>query len=62
MLSTVVHYYPRFYNIFMYLNNKNILQYAQILGTSGRFIIFHIEGHSNSTIVQFLSATVLMHN
>ena len=27
--------------------NKNILEYAQILITSGRYIIFHIEGHSN---------------
>ena len=36
-----------FYNIFMYLYNKNILKYAQILVTSGRFMIFHIEGHSN---------------
>ena len=32
---------------FMYLNNKNILEYAQILVTSGRFMIYHIEGHSN---------------
>ena len=35
-----------FYNIFMYLYNKNILKYAQILVTSGRFMIFHIEGYS----------------
>ena len=27
--------------------NKDILEYAQILVTSGRFMIFHIEGHSN---------------
>ena len=36
-----------FYNIFKYLYNKNILKYAQILVISGRFMIFHIEGHSN---------------
>ena len=36
-----------FYIIFMYLYNKNVLKYAQILVTSGRFMIFHIEGHSN---------------
>ena len=29
------------------LLNKNILEYAQILVGSGRFMIFHIEGHSN---------------
>ena len=27
--------------------NKDILEYAQILVTSGRFMIFHIEGHFN---------------
>ena len=36
-----------FYSIFMYLYNKNNLEYAQILVTSGRFMIFLIEGHSN---------------
>ena len=36
-----------FYNIFMYLDNKNILEYAQMV-TSGRFMIFHIEGHSSN--------------
>ena len=30
-----------------YLYNENILEYAQVLVTSGRFMIFHIEGHSN---------------
>ena len=29
-----------------YLYNKNILKYAQILVTSDRCMIFHIEGHS----------------
>ena len=38
-----------FYNIFMYLYNKNILKYAQILVTSGRFMIFHIEGYSTKS-------------
>ena len=37
-----------FYIIFMYLYNKNVLKYAQILVISGRFMIFHIEGHSNN--------------
>ena len=37
-----------FYNIFMYLYNKNILKYAKILITSGRFMIFHIEGYSTT--------------
>ena len=27
---------------------KNILEYAQILATGGKFMIFYIEGHSNS--------------
>ena len=36
-----------FYNIFMELYNKNILKYDdKILVTSGRFMIFHIEGYS----------------
>ena len=35
-----------FYNIFMYLYYKNILEYAHILVNSGRFMIFHIEGYS----------------
>ena len=29
------------------LHNKNILEYAHILVTSDRFMIFHIEGYSN---------------
>ena len=40
----------RFYNISMYLYNKNILEYSKILVTSGRFIIFHIEGYSNKYV------------
>ena len=32
----------------MYLYNKNILEYAQILVTSGRFMIFYNEGHSST--------------
>ena len=43
----------QFCHIFMYLYNKNILEYAQILvarGASGRFIIFHIEGHSTKKV------------
>ena len=33
-----------------YLYNKNILEYAQILVGSGRFVIFHIKGHSNKNV------------
>ena len=29
-----------------YLHNKKILEYAQVLVTDGRFMIFDIEGHS----------------
>ena len=35
-----------FYNIFMFLYNKNILESVQMV-TNGRFTIFHIKGHSN---------------
>ena len=31
----------------MYLYNENILEYAQIMETDGRFMIFDIGGHSN---------------
>ena len=41
--------------IFLHLYNKNILEYAQILVTSGRFMIFHIEGHSS--IKQYIYQT-----
>ena len=30
----------------IYLHNKHISEYAQILVTGGRFMIFFIEGHS----------------
>ena len=40
-----------FYNIFMYLYNENILEYAQIMVTSGRFMILHIEGHSSIYVI-----------
>ena len=32
----------------MYVHNRNILEYTPILVGSGRFIIFHIEGHSTT--------------
>ena len=35
-----------FYNIFMNLYDQNILESAQILVISGRFMIFQIEGYS----------------
>ena len=38
----------QFYNILMYLYNKNIFKNAQFLVTSGRFMIFHSEGHSKN--------------
>ena len=34
----------------IYLHNKKILEYAQILVGSGRFVIFHIKGHSNKNV------------
>ena len=37
-----------FYVLLVY--NSNILEYAQILVTSGMFMIFHIEGLSNGYI------------
>ena len=40
----------------MFLRNKNILEYAQISVTSGRFMIFHIEGHSTVYNRPFLPA------
>ena len=36
----------QFYNIFMYLYNKNILEYAQIVVTHANSRILDIEGHS----------------
>ena len=36
-----------FYNIFMYLNNKNILEYAQIVVTRPNSRILNIDGHSS---------------
>ena len=32
----------------IYLYNKNILKYGLLLVGSGRLMIFHIEGHSNT--------------
>ena len=36
-----------FNNIFMYLYNKNILEYAQIAQSEPKSMIHNIEGHSN---------------
>ena len=36
----------RFYDIYMYFYNKSILKYVQMVN-SGRFTIFHVEGHSS---------------
>ena len=36
-----------FYNIFMYLYNTNILEYAQIAQREPKSMIVNIEGHSN---------------
>ena len=33
-----------FYNIFMYLYNKNILEYAQIAGSAPKSMILNVEG------------------
>ena len=37
--------------IFMQFYNKNILRFAKILATCGRFMIFHIEGYSNKGVL-----------
>ena len=42
----------RFLNIFMYLNNKNILEYAQIAQSEPKYMILNIEGRS---IIQGIS-------
>ena len=59
-----------FYNIFMYLYNKNILEYAEIVVTVPKFAIHYNEGHSNTVnemIVmckkrRFFSTIVLIQN
>ena len=35
-----------FYNLFMYLYNKNVLEYAQITRSGPKFMIRDIEGSS----------------
>ena len=35
-----------FYNIYMYLYNKNVLEYAQIAGSGPKSMICNIEGSS----------------
>ena len=35
-----------FYNLFMYLYNKNVLEYAQIARSGPKSMIRNIEGHS----------------
>ena len=37
-----------FYNISMYLYNKNVLKYAQIALSEPKFMIRNIEGRSNN--------------
>ena len=39
-----------FYNIFKYLCNENILEYAQIAGSEPKSMILNIEGRSNVDI------------
>ena len=36
-----------FYNIFMYLYNKNVLEYAEIVVTDANSSILDIDGHSS---------------
>ena len=36
-----------FYNIYMYLYNKNVLEYAQIARSGPKSMICNIEGSSN---------------
>ena len=39
-----------FYNIFMYLYNKNLLEYAQIAQSGPKYMIRDIEGLSNKQL------------
>ena len=39
-----------FYNIYMYLYNKNVLEYAQIARSGPKSMIRNIEGSSNNYI------------
>ena len=36
-----------FYNVYLYIYDVNILEYAQTLAICGSFIVLHIEGHSS---------------
>ena len=40
----------RIYNISMYLYNKNILEYVEIVGSEPKSLILNIEGRSNKFI------------
>ena len=39
-----------FYNIYMYLYNKNVLEYAQIARSGPKSMIHNIEGNSNNFV------------
>ena len=43
----------------IYLHDKNIFKFVQILVTSSCFIIFDIEGHSNTQKETFLDMIIL---
>ena len=45
MLLYPVHVGKKLKAKLLYLNNKNISEYAQILVTGGKIMIFDIEGH-----------------
>ena len=43
----------RIYNIIMYLNDKIILEYFEIVGTEHKSMIHDNEGHSNTYTITF---------
>ena len=46
-LKAKLHYFD------LYFFNRNILKYAKVLVSNGRFKIFHIEGHSINYVVKY---------
>ena len=47
LVKAAVRMKEAFYNIYMYLYNKNVLGYAQIARSGPKSMIRNIEGHSN---------------
>ena len=49
----------RFYNIFIYMYNENILEYAQIAGSEPKNMILNIEGRSNNYLIDIINLLFL---